>query len=89
VFPDCYLCWRVLVPAGRGPRLPPICGRPTAALQLTLQVRLRHCGVDVQVEGIISIKTGGCPKLRRRRRDARAALALWIPNTVVCVVARD
>ncbi|MFJ5862566.1 biotin synthase BioB [Pseudarthrobacter sp. NPDC092439] len=33
-----------------------------AALDLAHQVRLRHCGVDVEVEGIISIKTGGCPE---------------------------
>jgi hypothetical protein len=33
-----------------------------AALELAHQVRLRHCGKDVEVEGIISIKTGGCPE---------------------------
>lgn len=33
-----------------------------AALQLAHEVRLRHCGEDVEVEGIISIKTGGCPE---------------------------
>jgi len=33
-----------------------------AALDLAHQVRLRHCGEDVEVEGIISIKTGGCPE---------------------------
>jgi biotin synthase len=33
-----------------------------AALELAHQVRLRHCGEDVEVEGIISIKTGGCPE---------------------------
>src|SRR5215217_3714639 len=32
------------------------------ALELAHQVRLRHCGEDVEVEGIISIKTGGCPE---------------------------
>ncbi|MGX5715106.1 biotin synthase BioB [Arthrobacter sp. MAHUQ-56] len=31
-------------------------------LELAHQVRLRHCGEDVEVEGIISIKTGGCPE---------------------------
>src|SRR5215217_2850013 len=34
----------------------------SAALELAHQVRLRHCGDDVEVEGIISIKTGGCPE---------------------------
>ena len=33
-----------------------------AALQLAHEVRLEHCGEDVEVEGIISIKTGGCPE---------------------------
>ena len=33
-----------------------------AALDLAHQVRLKHCGEDVEVEGIISIKTGGCPE---------------------------
>jgi len=33
-----------------------------AALELAHQVRLRHCGEDVEVEGIVSIKTGGCPE---------------------------
>lgn len=33
-----------------------------ATLQLAHEVRLKHCGDDVEVEGIISIKTGGCPE---------------------------
>jgi biotin synthase len=33
-----------------------------AALQLAHEVRLKHCGEDIEVEGIISIKTGGCPE---------------------------
>ncbi|TLM72765.1 biotin synthase BioB [Pseudarthrobacter sp. NamB4] len=33
-----------------------------AALDLAHQVRLEHCGEEVEVEGIISIKTGGCPE---------------------------
>lgn len=33
-----------------------------AVLQLAHEVRLKHCGEDVEVEGIISIKTGGCPE---------------------------
>src|SRR5687768_6875261 len=33
-----------------------------AALQLAHEVRLRHCGEDVEVEGIVSVKTGGCPE---------------------------
>lgn len=33
-----------------------------AALALAHEVRMRWCGPDVEVEGIISIKTGGCPE---------------------------
>jgi biotin synthase len=33
-----------------------------AALQLAHEVRLKYCGEDVEVEGIVSIKTGGCPE---------------------------
>ncbi len=31
-------------------------------LALAHEVRLRHCGPEVEVEGIISLKTGGCPE---------------------------
>ncbi|WP_018179700.1 biotin synthase BioB [Jongsikchunia kroppenstedtii] len=32
------------------------------ALQLAHDVRMRWCGPEVEVEGIISLKTGGCPE---------------------------
>ena len=32
------------------------------ALELAHEVRMRHCGPEVEVEGIVSIKTGGCPE---------------------------
>ncbi len=32
------------------------------ALALAHQVRVRWCGTDVEVEGIVSVKTGGCPE---------------------------
>src|SRR5215211_1732073 len=32
------------------------------ALQLAHEVRLRWCGAEVEVEGIVSVKTGGCPE---------------------------
>jgi len=32
------------------------------ALALAHEVRLRWCGPDVEVEGIVSVKTGGCPE---------------------------
>ncbi len=31
-------------------------------LQLAHDVRMRWCGPDVEVEGIVSVKTGGCPE---------------------------
>ena len=33
-----------------------------ALLELAHDVRLRHCGPEVEVEGIVSLKTGGCPE---------------------------
>src|SRR5437764_15346909 len=33
-----------------------------AALQLAHEVRMAWCGPEVEVEGIISLKTGGCPE---------------------------
>ncbi|HEX5543761.1 MAG TPA: biotin synthase BioB, partial [Micromonospora sp.] len=33
-----------------------------ATLQLAHDVRMRWCGPEVEVEGIISLKTGGCPE---------------------------
>ncbi|MGL4172904.1 MAG: biotin synthase BioB [Actinomycetota bacterium] len=33
-----------------------------AALELAHEVRMRWCGPEVEVEGIVSIKTGGCPE---------------------------
>ena len=32
------------------------------ALQLAHEVRMRWCGDEVEVEGIVSLKTGGCPE---------------------------
>lgn len=31
-------------------------------LQLAHEVRMTHCGPEVEVEGIVSLKTGGCPE---------------------------
>jgi biotin synthase len=33
-----------------------------ALLELAHEVRLKWCGPDVEVEGIVSLKTGGCPE---------------------------
>src|ERR1700749_4108887 len=33
-----------------------------ALLDLANQVRMRWCGPEVEVEGIVSLKTGGCPE---------------------------
>jgi biotin synthase len=37
-------------------------GRVADALELAHEVRMRWCGPDVEVEGIVSLKTGGCPE---------------------------
>jgi biotin synthase len=37
-------------------------GELPAALEAAHQVRMRWCGPDVEVEGIVSVKTGGCPE---------------------------
>lgn len=34
----------------------------TAALEVAHEVRMRWCGPEVEVEGIVSLKTGGCPE---------------------------
>jgi biotin synthase len=36
--------------------------RVPEALELAHQVRMRWCGAEVEVEGIVSIKTAGCPE---------------------------
>ena len=41
-------------------RLPP--ERVAEALSVAHQVRMRWCGPEVEVEGIVSVKTGGCPE---------------------------
>ena len=41
-------------------QLPP--DRLPDLLQLAHEVRMRWCGPEVEVEGIISLKTGGCPE---------------------------
>ena len=33
-----------------------------ALLGLAHEVRMKWCGPDVEVEGIVSLKTGGCPE---------------------------
>ncbi len=42
-------------------RLPRRRARPTL-LELAHEVRMRWCGPEVEVEGIVSLKTGGCPE---------------------------
>nr|BFF00097.1 biotin synthase BioB [Streptoalloteichus tenebrarius] len=37
-------------------------GRLEELLQLAHEVRMRWCGPEVEVEGIVSVKTGGCPE---------------------------
>ncbi|MDQ3417085.1 MAG: biotin synthase BioB, partial [Actinomycetota bacterium] len=37
-------------------------GRLSELLELAHQVRMAWCGPEVEVEGIVSLKTGGCPE---------------------------
>ncbi len=37
-------------------------GRLDDLLQLAHEVRMRWCGPEVEIEGIVSVKTGGCPE---------------------------
>ncbi|MGP0023468.1 MAG: hypothetical protein ACLPKE_08890, partial [Streptosporangiaceae bacterium] len=37
-------------------------GRLGELLALAHEVRMRWCGPEVEVEGIVSLKTGGCPE---------------------------
>jgi biotin synthase len=37
-------------------------GRLEETMQLAHEVRMRWCGPEVEVEGIVSLKTGGCPE---------------------------
>ena len=36
--------------------------RVDESLALAHEVRMRWCGPEVEVEGIVSVKTGGCPE---------------------------
>ena len=36
--------------------------RVADALELAHEVRMRWCGPEIEVEGIVSVKTGGCPE---------------------------
>jgi len=42
-----------------------------AILDLAHQVRIRWCGPEVEVEGIVSVKTGGCPEDWHVRSQSR------------------
>ena len=50
--------------AGPGARRAARCPttRSTPLLELAHEVRMRWCGPEVEVEGIVSLKTGGCPE---------------------------
>jgi biotin synthase len=59
-----------------------------ALLELAHEVRTRWCGPDVEVEGIISLKTGGCPEdchfCSQSGQFASPVRSVWldIPNLV-------
>ena len=48
-------------PGARGPAAAATTGSPRL-LALAHEVRMRWCGPEVEVEGIVSLKTGGCPE---------------------------
>ena len=56
--------------------------RIPAALDLAHQVRMRWCGPEVEVEGIVSVKTGGCPEdchfCSQSGRFASPVRAAWL-----------
>ena len=52
-------------------------------LALAHQVRMRWCGPEVGVEGIVSVKTGGCPE------DCHFCSQSGLFNLTVCAVGLD
>jgi biotin synthase len=63
------LARRQVLEEGRGLDEPALCAvldlpddQVPALLQLAHEVRMRWCGPEVEVEGIVSLKTGGCPE---------------------------
>jgi len=63
------------------------------ALQLAHEVRLRWCGPEVEVEGIVSLKTGGCPEdchfCAQSGQFASPVRAVWLDISALVEAARQ
>ena len=70
----------------RGPGL-------TAALALAHEVRMRWCGPEVEVEGIVSVKTGGCPEdchfCSQSGRFASPVRSVWLDIPQLVQAAKE
>ena len=64
-----------------------------AALQLAHEVRTRWCGPEVEVEGIVSLKTGGCPEdchfCSQSGLFASPVRAVWLDVPALVAAARQ
>jgi biotin synthase len=63
------------------------------ALALAHEVRLRWCGPEVEVEGIVSVKTGGCPEdchfCSQSGKFASPVRAVWLDTAELVEAARQ
>jgi biotin synthase len=63
------------------------------ALQLAHEVRLRWCGPAVEVEGIVSLKTGGCPEdchfCSQSGRFSSPVRPVWLDIPALVAAARQ
>ena len=62
-------------------------------LQLAHEVRLRYCGAEVEVEGIVSLKTGGCPEdchfCSQSGLFSSPVRAAWLDTASLVAAARE
>jgi biotin synthase len=62
-------------------------------LSLAHEVRMRWCGPEVEVEGIVSVKTGGCPEdchfCSQSGRFESPVRAVWLDIGELVAAARD
>jgi biotin synthase len=67
--------------------------RVAEALELAHEVRMRWCGPDVEVEGIVSVKTGGCPEdchfCSQSGRFESPVRAVWLDIPALVAAARQ
>jgi len=67
--------------------------RLSALLALAHEVRMRWCGPEVEVEGIVSVKTGGCPEdchfCSQSGRFLSPVRAVWLDIPGLVAAARE